>query len=174
MKGTARYKDSIQWTMALLLTSTILYIPANVYPIMATLFVGSLSGSTVLDGVSYMWQSGDYPVAAVIFIASIIIPIFKIMALCWLCYYAIYRSKPTEKASAKMNKIYNVVEFIGRWSMIDIFVVSVTATLVNNGEMIAVYPAKGAVYFAIVVIITMIASHKYDPRLIWDKVKNNE
>lgn len=174
IKGSARYNDSIQWTMALLLTSTILYIPANTYPIMSTVFVGGISGSTVLDGVSYMWKSGDYPVAAVIFIASIIIPIFKIIALCWLCYYATYVNKPTEKASNKMNKIYNVVEFIGRWSMIDIFVVSVTATLVNNGEMIAVYPAAGAVFFAIVVIITMIASHKYDPRLIWDKVKNNE
>ncbi|RKS86926.1 paraquat-inducible protein A [Orbus hercynius] len=169
-KGQLRESRKIQWTFALLFTSLILYIPANLYGVMNTVFLGSQSSSTILDGVLYMWQEGDYPVALVIFSASVIIPVLKIVALSWLCYFVVAVKHKSDKDCFKMNKIYNMVEFIGRWSMIDVFVVSIVASLIRNGEMMAVYPYIGVIFFASVVIVTMIASHKYDPRLIWDKV----
>ena len=116
-----------------------------------------------------MWQEGDYPVALVIFTASIIIPVLKILALSWLCCFVLFKHQKKQRDCIKMSRLYKMVEFIGRWSMIDIFVVAVISTLIRNGELISVYPDIGVIYFAAVVIITMIASHQYDPRLIWDK-----
>lgn len=168
-KGKLRENDKIQWTMALLITSLILYIPANLYGIMNTIFLGSASSSTIIDGVIYMWQEGDYPVALVIFTASIIIPVLKILALSWLCCFVLFKHQKKQRDCIKMSRLYKMVEFIGRWSMIDIFVVAIISTLIRNGELISVYPDIGVIYFAAVVIITMIASHQYDPRLIWDK-----
>jgi len=168
-KGKLRQKNSIQWTIALLLTSLMFYIPANLYGIMNTVFLGAASSSTILDGVIYMWQEGDYPVALVIFSASVIIPILKILALSWLCYFVLAIRKKNKDDCLQMNRLYNIVEFIGRWSMIDIFVVSVISALIRNKEMMSVYPDIGAIFFASVVVITMIASQKYDPRLIWDR-----
>lgn len=169
-KGQLRERKKIQWTIALIFTSLLLYIPANMYGVMNTVFLGSLSSSTILDGVIYMWQEGDYPVALVIFAASVIIPVLKIIALSWLCYFALAAKNKTNVNCRKMNKLYKMVEFIGRWSMIDVFVVSVVSALIRNGEMMSVYPYIGAIFFASVVVVTMIASHKYDPRLIWDNV----
>lgn len=169
-RGNVRVRQSLQWTLALLFIAMILYIPANAFAMMTTFFIGNVTSSTILDGVSYMWKDGDYPIAMIIFTASIIIPVIKIIALFLLCYFSAYSSCSDEGYCLKMNKIYNFVEFIGRWSMIDIFVVAVTSTLIRNGVMISVYPDIGAVFFAIVVIVTMIASKKYDPRLIWDRM----
>lgn len=168
-KGKMRDKSNLQWTIALLITSLILYIPANVFGVMNTVFFGSTSSSTILDGVVYMWKEGDYPVALVIFTASVVIPVLKIISLSWLCYFVLVIRHKHRRDRFKMNRLFNIVEFIGRWSMIDIFVVSVVSTLIKNGEMMTVYPDIGAIYFASVVIITMVAAHKYDPRLIWDK-----
>lgn len=167
--GKLRQRLNIQWTMALLLTSFILYIPANVYGIMQTLFLGSSSTSTIIDGVVYMWQEGDYPVAFVIFVASIVIPVLKIIALSWLCYFVLVIKRKNKQDCLKVSRLYKIVEFIGRWSMIDIFVVAVVSSLIQHGEVISVYPDIGALFFAAVVIITMIASHKFDPRFIWDQ-----
>ncbi|PXY94928.1 PqiA/YebS family transporter subunit [Frischella perrara] len=170
-KGKLRERDKLQWTIALLITSFLLYIPANLFGIMNTLFLGSTSSSTIIDGVIYMWQEGDYPVALVIFTASIIIPVLKIIALTWLCYFVLVIRRKTRNECMKMSRLYKMVEFIGRWSMIDIFVVAVISALIRNGELISVYPDIGAVFFAAVVVITMIASHLYDSRLIWDRHK---
>lgn len=169
-RGHVRIRQSLQWTLALLFIAMMLYIPANAFAVMKTFFIGNVMSSTILDGVSYMWKEGDYPIAIIIFTASILIPVIKIIALFWLCYFSAYSSCGDEGDCLKMNKIYNFVEFTGRWSMIDMFVVAVTSTLIRNGIMISVYPDVGAVFFTIVVVITMIASQKYDPRLIWDKM----
>ena len=171
-KSAVRNRDKIQWTIALLVTSLIIYIPANVFGIMITVVFGSPSTSTIMDGVIYMWQAGDVPVALVIFIASIVIPILKIISLSWLCYFAIAVKKKNKHNCLKMKKLYGAVEFIGKWSMIDIFVVSVVCSLVRNQQMMGVYPDIGVTFFATVVIITMIASQKFDPRLIWDHSPN--
>ncbi|KFA59561.1 hypothetical protein A9G34_04545 [Gilliamella sp. Choc4-2] len=168
-KSKIRNRNKIQWTIALLATSLIIYIPSNLYGIMVTVVFGSSSSSTIMDGVIYMWQVGDIPVALVIFTASVIIPILKIISLSWLCYFALTVKWKNKSNCLKMKKLYSVVEFIGKWSMIDIFVVSVICSLIRNQQMMGVYPDIGVTFFATVVIITMIASQKFDPRLIWDR-----
>ena len=169
-KSQVRERDKIQWTIALLVTSLIIYIPANLFGIMITVVFGSASTSTIMDGVIYMWQAGDIPVALVIFAASVVIPILKIISLSWLCYFALAVKDKNKHNCLKMKKLYNAVEFIGKWSMIDIFVVSVVCSLVRNQQMMGVYPDIGVCFFATVVIITMIASQKFDPRLLWDRI----
>ncbi|OCG14326.1 hypothetical protein A9G09_05885 [Gilliamella sp. wkB292] len=173
-KSQTRNRNKIQWTIALLVTSLIIYIPANLFGIMITVVFGSPSSSTILDGVIYMWQAGDIPVALVIFIASVVIPILKIISLSWLCYFALAAKKKHRHNCLKMKKLYTAVEFIGKWSMIDIFVVSVVCSLVRNQQMMGVYPDIGVIFFATVVIITMIASQNFDPRLIWDRTTNKK
>ncbi|OCG23965.1 hypothetical protein A9G11_04905 [Gilliamella sp. wkB108] len=170
-KSKLRNRDKIQWTIALLVTSLIIYIPANVFGIMITVLFSSSSTSTIMDGVIYMWQSGDIPVALVIFAASVVIPILKIISLSWLCYFALAVKRKRGHDCLKMKKLYSAVEFIGKWSMIDIFVVSVVCSLVRNQQMMSVYPDIGVAFFATVVIVTMVASQKFDSRLIWDQVK---
>lgn len=168
-KSQIRNRNKIQWTIALLTTSLLIYIPANLYGIMITVVFGSPSTSTIMDGVIYMWQAGDVPVALIIFTASVVIPILKIISLSWLCYFALAVKRKNKQSCLRMKKLYSAVEFIGKWSMIDIFVVSVVCSLVRNQQMMGVYPDIGVVFFATVVIVTMIASQKFDPRLIWDR-----
>lgn len=112
--------------------------------------------------------SGSYPVAMVIFIASIMVPSLKMLAIGWLCWDANGRKKPRAD-SERMHLIYEVVEFVGRWSMIDVFVIAVLSALVRMGQLMSIYPATGAVLFALVVILTMFAAMTFDPRLTRDR-----
>ncbi len=157
-----------QWTLALLVTSIMLYIPANLMPIMVTEALGNRMNSTIMAGVVLLWGSGSYPVAMVIFIASIMVPSLKMLAIGWLCWDANGRTKPRAD-SERMHLIYEVVEFAGRWSMIDVFVIAVLSALVRMGQLMSIYPATGAVLFALVVILTMLAAMTFDPRLTWDR-----
>lgn len=167
--GHVRRRNSLQWTMALLITSLILYIPAMVLPIMITEALGNKMPSTVMAGVILLWGEGSYPVAMVIFIASIMVPSLKMLAIGWLCWDANNRKKPRAD-SERMHLIYEVVEFVGRWSMIDVFVIAVLSALVRMGQLMSIYPATGALLFAMVVILTMFAAMTFDPRLTWDRV----
>lgn len=164
--GHARRRHSLQWTIALLITSIVLYVPANLMPIMVTEALGNKMDSTIMAGVILLWSDGSYPVALVIFIASIMVPSLKMLAIGWLCWDASGRG---QRDSHKMHLIYEVVEFVGRWSMIDVFVIAVLSALVRMGQLMKVYPAWGAVLFALVVILTMIAAMTFDPRLTWDR-----
>ncbi|MEC5320255.1 membrane integrity-associated transporter subunit PqiA [Brenneria populi subsp. brevivirga] len=164
--GHARRRYSLQWTMALLLTSAMLYIPSNLMPIMITESLGNEAGSTIMAGVILLWGMGSYPVALVIFIASIMVPSLKMLALGWLCWSA---NGKGERDSERLHVVYEVVEFVGRWSMIDVFVIAVLSSLVRIGRLMGVYPAIGAVLFATVVILTMFAAMTFDPRLLWDR-----
>ncbi|KAB8313245.1 membrane integrity-associated transporter subunit PqiA [Erwinia endophytica] len=168
--GYVRRRNSLQWTMALLLTSFLLYIPANLLPIMVTEALGNKITSTIMAGVVLLWSDGSYPVALVIFIASIMVPSLKMLAIVWLCWDANGKSKPYQD-SERMHKIYEVVEFVGRWSMIDVFVIAVLSALVRMGQLMSIYPATGALLFAVVVILTMFAAMTFDPRLTWDRVR---
>ena len=165
-KGHVRRRNSLQWTMSLLITAIMLYIPANVLPIMVTQALGTKLTSTIMAGVILLWGEGSYPVAMVIFIASIMVPTLKILAIGWLCWYAKYA---TRGDSERMHFVYEIVEFVGRWSMIDVFVIAVLSALVNMGQLMSIYPDIGALLFAMVVIITMISAMTFDPRLIWDR-----
>ena len=150
-KGHVRRKNSLQWTMALLVTSVMLYLPANILPIMITDLLGDKMPSTILAGVILLWGEGSYPVAGVIFIASIMVPTLKMIAIAWLCWDAKGHGK---RDSERMHLIYEVVEFVGRWSMIDVFVIAVLSALVRMGGLMSIYPAMGALMFALVVIMT--------------------
>ena len=161
-----RRKNSLQWTMALLVTSIMLYLPANILPIMITDLLGDKMPSTILAGVILLWGEGSYPVAGVIFIASIMVPTLKMIAIAWLCWDAKGHGK---RDSERMHLIYEVVEFVGRWSMIDVFVIAVLSALVRMGGLMSIYPAMGASMFALVVIMTMFAAMTFDPRLSWDR-----
>ena len=155
--------DRIQLTWALLVTASLLYIPANVYPVLSTTTLGNAQPQTIAAGVLHLGESGDWPIAAVIFVASIMVPVSKIVALGWLCIAA--RGQPA--ASLARTRTYRLTEKIGRWSMIDVFVVAVLATLVQAGALMSIEPGPGAIAFAGVVILTMVAALTFDTRLLW-------
>ncbi|MGL5774322.1 MAG: paraquat-inducible protein A, partial [Aeromonas veronii] len=161
----ARKPGGLNRTWALLFTSAILYIPANVYPIMDTVFLGDDSPYTILGGVVLLWAMGSYPIAAVIFFASVVVPLVKILALFWLCYM-VQRGNVTSPLGKL--KLYRMTEFVGRWSMIDVFVVAILAGLIRLDNLMTIYPGPAAVAFAGVVLITMVAAMSFDSRLIWD------
>jgi paraquat-inducible protein A len=155
---------SLQRTWALLVTAAVLYIPANFLPIMTTTYVGNSDPSTIIAGVVELWQAGSAPVAIIIFIASILVPVGKLIALSWLCIAARYRSG---EHSLPRTRLYRVTEFIGRWSMVDIFVVSILVALIRADALMSVTPDRGALAFAGVVVLTMLAAFAFDPRLLW-------
>ena len=155
---------SIQTTWALLFTSILLYIPANILPIMHTSVLGSDEPSTILGGVILLWKMGSYPIAVVIFIASVFVPVAKIVILCWLNY-----SVQAKQQHANSERIYwyRITEFVGRWSMIDVFVVAVLVSLIQLGNIMSILPGHAALAFCGVVICTMLAAMSFDSRLIW-------
>ena len=160
-----RKPDSIHRTVALVLTACILYIPANALPMMYTDQLGKEYQATIISGVIEFWEHGDYLIASVIFFASISIPIAKIISLLWLCWSVSRNSGTIRK---KRTTLYRITEFVGRWSMIDVFVVAITVALIHLGGILTIRPGGAALAFAGVVIITMMAARSFDPRLIWD------
>ncbi|HDZ8925415.1 TPA: paraquat-inducible protein A [Aeromonas dhakensis] len=161
----SRKPGGLNRTWALLFTSIILYVPANLYPIMDTVFLGDDSPSTILGGVLVLWAMGSYPIAAVIFFASVVVPLVKILALLWLCYM-VQRGQGTSPLGKL--QLYRMTEFVGRWSMIDVFVVAILAGLIRLDNLMTIYPGPAAVAFAGVVLVTMVAAMSFDSRLIWD------
>ncbi|MDO6705867.1 paraquat-inducible protein A [Photobacterium sp. 1_MG-2023] len=162
---------NLQYAWALLLASAVFFLPANLYPMMYTVSLGKSEGSTILEGVVLLWHHGSYPVAMVIFLASVVIPLAKIFTLGWL-FYTAGRSQSDESWKAiRRLKLYRVTEFIGRWSMIDIFVVALLVALVQLQNLMAIYPGPAALSFASVVILTMLSAMIFDPRIFWQHVK---
>lgn len=165
-KVHARIPASLQKTLALLVAACILYIPANLLPIMRTVSFGNVTDSTIIGGFALMWQDGEYPVALVILLASVIVPILKIVIMFWLCFLS--QLTLLERANLS-TKIYCLVDWVGRWSMVDVLVVAILAAMVRFDLLMSVFPGVGALVFAAVVIITMLAAISFDPRLLWDK-----
>jgi paraquat-inducible protein A len=163
-----RMTNSLQRTIALVMTATILYIPANVLPIMTTTQLGNPVDSTILGGVVLLIHHGSYPVAAVIFIASVMVPSGKIFAIVWLCW-SVYRNQPT--SHAQRTKLYRATEFVGKWSMTDVFVVAILVALIQLGGLLTITAGPAAIAFGGVVIVTMLAAESFDPRLIWDQLE---
>jgi len=158
-----RNRDSLQRTWAFTVASLFLYFPANLLPILRVeSFLGAQS-STIMGGVIQFWQEEDYPVAVIIFVASVLIPVLKIIAIIWLCLAASSGWRPRG-----MTRLYRVTEFVGRWSMVDVFVVAILVGVVQLGSTISIHPGAGALSFAAVVVLTMFAAMSFDPRLIWD------
>jgi paraquat-inducible protein A len=166
-----RKNDSIQRTLALLITACVLYIPANLYPIMYTDQLGSTEPSTIIGGVILLIKLGSVPVAAVIFLFSVMVPIGKLIAM----FYLVWTVERHSRLDARQRTImYNVTEFVGKWSMIDVFVVAILAALVHLGGLLVIRPGIAALSFAGVVIVTMIAAESFDSRLIWDVLEESE
>lgn len=162
-----RHADSLTRTTSLLLAAVFAYIPANLLPIMHASTLGRFEDDTILGGVAYFWSSGDWPLAVVVFIASVLVPMLKLAVLTLLTLTARRGSawRPRE-----CTALYRLVERIGRWSMLDVFVVALTVTLVHFGSFAVITAGPAALAFAAVVILTMLASHQFDSRLIWDSV----
>lgn len=160
-----RTPDSLQRTIALLITASVLYIPANILPIMVTDQLGSTVESTILGGVVLLIEMKSYPVAAVIFIASVIVPLGKLIVMTWLCW-SVHRRDLRSKRERTV--LYRVTEFIGRWSMVDVFVVTILVALIHLGGILQITPGAASVAFGGVVIMTMLAAESFDSRLIWD------
>lgn len=163
-----RKRNSLARTWALVLAAVIFYIPANFLPISIVTSLGSTQSDTIMTGVLYFIHSGDWPIALVIFTASIFVPILKLLVLSYLLISVQLRSRwrPRER-----TRLYRIIEGIGRWSMVDIYVITIMAALVHIGAIANFAVGPAAVFFAAVVTITMIASMSFDPRLIWDAME---
>lgn len=161
----SRKPDSIARTWALVIAACIFYIPANVLPMTTVMSLGQAQSDTIMSGVIYFVQSGSWPIALVIFIASIFVPLVKLFILAYLLISVQLRShyRPEDR-----TRLYLITEAVGRWSMLDIFVVTILVALVNLGALATIQAGPAALHFAAVVVITMVAAMSFDPRLIWD------
>jgi paraquat-inducible protein A len=162
----ARVPNSVQKTVAFLLAACALYIPANTLHIMTTDQFGRAVDSTILGGVVILWSHGSYPVALIILVASVLVPIGKILSVGALCWSVTRGHQASERQRAVL---YRTTELIGKWSMVDVFVVAILVALIQITGIIVITPGPAALAFAGVVILTMIAAEQFDPRLIWDR-----
>lgn len=175
-----RKSQSLERTLAFLIAAATLYIPANVLPMTVTESLLGNQQDTIMSGVIYFWQSGDYFVASVIFTASIFIPMLKLFILAILLIAVhLQSSKRLVFSPEHCATLYRIVEFVGRWSMIDVFVVALLAALIQIHSIATILAGPGAVAFGAVVVLTMFASLSFDPRIIWDnycsaRIKSND
>ena len=156
---------SIARTWALLIAAALLYIPANTLPMMHTSSLFGSQSDTILSGVVYFWDTGSWYLALIIFLASIVVPLLKMFALAALLISVQRRSRRQQERRARL---YRLLELVGRWSMLDIYVVTVVVTLVRAGVLGTAEPGAGAIAFGAVVVLSMFAALSFDPRLIWD------
>jgi len=161
----------VQRAWAWLLAGMILYIPANLLPMMQSQLLGQVQESTIMSGVLELVAHGSFLIAAVVFIASILVPVLKFMALLYLLL-SIHRRSP-RRLREKM-RLYRLVELVGRWSMVDVFVVALLAALVQMGAFATIVPGVAASAFAATVMMSMLSALALDPRLIWDRVEQYE
>ena len=165
-----RKPESVARTWALLITAAILYVPANLYPVLTVIRLGRGHPSTILGGVVELIEYRMWPLALLVFVASIMVPLLKLIGLSLLLVM-------TQRGSAARlydrTRLYRLVDFVGRWSMIDVFMVAVLTALVRMGAIGSVTPGYGAVAFALVVVLTMLAALSFDPRVAWDTAGEN-
>lgn len=164
-----RTPDSVGQCWALILSAYILYIPANLLPIMETGTLLNYRRDTIMSGIIHLWQTGFWGIATIVFIASIMVPLFKLIALSLLL---ISVQRRTTRWPMQRIRLYRLVELVGRWSMLDIYVVTLMAAVVQVSSLATVRAGNGAVFFGTVVVLTMFASMRFDPRLIWDPLRN--
>jgi paraquat-inducible protein A len=160
-----RKPDALLRTWAFLLAAMVLYLPANMLPVMTLSILGQGSPSTILGGVVLLVQEGMWPLGLLIFIASIFIPVLKFGILMYLLLSV---SRGSGRRRLDRTRLYRMTVFIGRWSMVDVFVVGILVALVQMGSLAQIEGGLGAAFFASVVVLTMLAAEFFDPRLIWD------
>ena len=170
-----RKPNSVSRTWALVLAAIVLYIPANVYPVLTVIQLGAGMPSTIMGGVEELLDSQMYPLAALVFFASIMVPLFKLLGLGSMLT-ATQLGRPGAGASILIRErtvLYHIVAWIGRWSMVDIFMESLLGALVQFGRAVTIEPGVGALAFCAVVFITIFAAETFDPRLMWDAAGRN-
>jgi paraquat-inducible protein A len=160
-----RLPNSFQRTAALLLSAFCLYIPANIYPIMTVMRLGSGEPHTIIGGIMVLIHSHMVPIAMLVLVASILVPLLKLLGISLLLLNVHYR---WQGHAEKWTMLYRVIAFVGRWSMLDIFMISILVSLVDMGGVAQVLAGPAATAFAAVVVLTMFAAKSFDPRLIWD------
>jgi len=165
-----RSHNSIERSWALVIASLIVFVPANTLPIMTVNYFGVGTADTILSGIVTLINLDMAPVALIVFIASFLVPLSKILGLIILLVTV---NRHSRVQPVQRTTLYRIVEFLGKWSMLDVFVVGIMGAVVNLGYITSIEPGRGAAAFAIMVILTMFAAHAFDPRLIWD-LKNNE
>jgi len=165
-----RKSDSINRAWAFLISAFIMYIPANTEAIMFTNALGQESSDTILSGILYFLAHGDWPLALVIFSASVLLPLLKIMAITYLLVM-VQRGHALRKK--EKTRLYLIAEVMGRWSMVDVFVVAILAALIQMGELSSIKPGPAGMAFAAMVILTMFSAMAFDPKLIWDQSEKN-
>jgi paraquat-inducible protein A len=161
----SRRHASVETTWALVISAAICFIPANALPVLNSTALGSTSPDTILSGVEFLYTSGSWPLALIVLVASFMIPLGKIVALVYLLITIQRRSSLSNR---ERTRLHRMVVLIGRWSMLDVFVDTFTVALVQLSPLMSVAPGPGVVFFAAVVVLTMLAAESLDPRLIWD------
>ena len=161
-----RKPGSLERTWALVIAAALCYVPANVFPVMMVTSFGQVASDTIFSGVVYFLTHGMWPLAVIVFVASIFVPVLKLASLTFLLISVQRRSswRPVER-----TRLYRITEAIGRWSMVDIFAITILVALVRLGNLATIDAGPGAVFFGAVVVITMLAAESFDPRLIWDR-----
>jgi len=160
-----RKPHSLQRSTAYLLAAAALFIPANTLPVLTAIQLGRGAPDTILSGIEELAAAGQWPLAILVFIASITVPVLKLVGLAWLLIstHLGLRTRRRER-----TRLYQIVEAVGRWSMVDVFMISILTALVQAGAIATIIPGNGVICFCAVVILTMLAAESYDPRLIWD------
>jgi paraquat-inducible protein A len=161
----ARRPRCLARTWALLITAIVLYVPANMLPIMDTSSLFGAQTDTILSGITFLWRSGSWLLALLVFVASVFVPLAKIIALALL---ALSLRRRWQWRRHDRTRLYRMLELIGRWSMLDIYVVTVLVALVQVSALASIHAGPGAIAFGAVVVLTMFAAMAFDPRLIWD------
>ena len=166
-----RKPRSIERTWAFVIAAAICYVPANLLPVMTTTTAAGADSDTILQGVVLLWSPTGWPLSLIVLVASIMIPSGKILAL---AYLLISVQRGSAENSEQRVRLYRMVAFIGRWSMVDVFVDTFTVSLVELQPLMSVAPAPGLFFFAAVVVLTMLAVESFDARLIWDSADSRE
>jgi paraquat-inducible protein A len=167
-----RSYNSLHMTAAFSLAALILYVPANILPILHLDMYGAESDNTVWEGCKLLWKDGDVIVAAIVFMASILIPLLKLLGLFSLVVFA--RRGAKLQSRKRLTWIYQIIESIGRWAMLDVFVLAVLVSVVKLHKLATVLPGKGLLAFTCVVVCTLIASASFDPQLIWEEEEGTQ
>ncbi|MCE1172751.1 MAG: paraquat-inducible protein A [Azovibrio sp.] len=161
-----RKPDSLARTWALMLAAYVLYLPANLLPIMETRSPFGTQEDTIMSGVVVLWDTGSWELALVVFCASIVLPMLKLFSLTYLLL-SVHRG--SHRNTRQRARLYRLLELIGRWSMLDVYVVTLLVALVQVQSLAIISPGPGVVAFGAVVVLSMLATMAFDPRLIWDR-----
>jgi paraquat-inducible protein A len=166
-----RRRDAIQRTWALIIAAAICYLPANLLPVMRATSLTGEEPDTIMSGVVILYETGTWYLALILLIASVIIPLAKLASL---AYLLITVQRGSARNNRERTRLYRILEIIGRWSMVDVFVATFVVALIQLKPLMSVAPEPGVLFFSAVVILTIIAAESFDPRLIWDSSQGKQ